>query len=73
MNIDELQKILRTVFRDQELCITEFSEMCDIEKWDSLSHLNLVLELESFTGKSFTFEEMESFTKVENILKVLVE
>ena len=73
MNIDELQKILRTVFRDQELCITEFSEMCDIEKWDSLSHLNLVLELESFSGKSFTFEEMESFTKVENILKVLVE
>ena len=73
MNVDELQKVLRTVFRDQELCITESSEMCDIEKWDSLSHLNLVLELESVTGKSFTVEEMESFTKVENILKVLVE
>jgi acyl carrier protein len=71
LKIGELEKIMRMIFKDQSLCITEYSKMEDIENWDSLSHLNLVLELESVTGKSLTFEQIESFTKIENILKVL--
>jgi acyl carrier protein len=42
-------------------------------EWDSLSHINLVLALETEFGVTFTPEQMAKIFSVKDILKVLEE
>lgn len=59
MNIrEELQKIFREVFFDEELVIFDDMTAEDVEDWDSLSHLNLIDAIEKRFGIEFTTEEM---------------
>jgi len=42
----QLQEIFREVFEDDDLVINEATSAADIEEWDSLMHVTLVLEVE---------------------------
>jgi acyl carrier protein len=68
----EIITIMSDVF---ELNLLEFEgdiKQEDIENWDSLSHLTLVVELEEFFSVSFEPEdisEMNSLAKIQEILQ----
>ncbi|HRH40430.1 MAG TPA: acyl carrier protein [Pyrinomonadaceae bacterium] len=69
--IDEkLQQIFKEIFSDVSQ-INENSKRADIEKWDSLNHLNLIVELEDKFDVSFTIEEIEDLDSVAKIVKKL--
>jgi acyl carrier protein len=41
-----LQNVFRQVFEDDELVITPETKAADIDAWDSINHVNLVLAVE---------------------------
>lgn len=45
--LKRLAEIFRDVFEDKELDIEEKNTASDIEEWDSLNHINLVVAIES--------------------------
>ena len=42
-----------------------------LEKWDSLGHLNVVMELEAAFGLSFSMDEAVGMQSVDEIIEVL--
>jgi acyl carrier protein len=71
-----MRKKIITIMSDVfELNLLEFEgdiKQEDIENWDSLSHLTLVVELEEFFSVSFEPEdisEMNSLAKIQEILQ----
>jgi acyl carrier protein len=44
--LNKLQEIFREVFEDDDLVIHEATSAADIEEWDSLMHVTLILEVE---------------------------
>lgn len=67
---DCILEIMKDVFGVEDIDKSVSQKNCD--KWDSLAHLNLIVELETEFGVSFEPEEigeMTSFDKVCEFLK----
>lgn len=63
-------EIMRSVFQTEKVDETCSQQNC--EKWDSMNHLNLIVELEMEFGVSFEPEEiaqMRNFDEVMHIVK----
>ena len=45
--------------------------MGDIEEWDSLANMNLLMELESIYNIRFTIDEMAQLNSTSNIIKTM--
>ena len=43
----------------------------EILSWDSIGHLNLILEIEDSLGVSFTKDEIESINSFEVLLEII--
>lgn len=63
----QLQVVFNEVFENCPI-ITEETTKADVENWDSLSHLTLILELESAFNISFEIEQIEQIKSVKDIL-----
>jgi acyl carrier protein len=46
-------------------------QMGDIEEWDSLANMNLLMELESIYNIRFTIDEMAQLNSISNIIKTM--
>jgi acyl carrier protein len=46
VTLDDLQGVFRHVFDDPDLVVSERTTANDVEGWDSLSHVQLILALE---------------------------
>lgn len=47
------------------------SDMKNTKNWDSLNHLNLIIELENAFNISFSMEEMEEMKSVSSIITII--
>lgn len=68
----KIKEIMASVFEVPADSLPDSFEQSDIESWDSLHHLNLIVELESAFDISYEPEEigeMNSFEKVVNYTK----
>jgi len=68
----KIKEIMASVFEVPVDSLPDSFEQSDIESWDSLHHLNLIVELESAFDISYEPEEigeMNSFEKVVNYTK----
>jgi acyl carrier protein len=54
----EMQKVFRTVFGDSELELRDEMTATDVDGWDSLAHLNLMIAIEREFGIRFATAEM---------------
>jgi len=59
-----LNGIFRQVFDDESLVVTRATTAKDIEEWDSLSHMNLVLAVETYFGIKVALGELRSLKNV---------
>jgi acyl carrier protein len=59
MEVDEnrLKQVLADIFKIDAQSINEDTSVDNVEKWDSLTHLNLVLALEDAFNITFTEEQ----------------
>ena len=57
VNMNKLKQVLADVFKIDFQTINDETSVDNVEKWDSLNHLNLVLALEEAFDISFTEEQ----------------
>jgi acyl carrier protein len=62
--LEILNGIFRMVFDDESLVVTRATTAKDIEEWDSLSHMNLVLAVETRFGIRIALGELKSLRNV---------
>ncbi len=70
ITIEKLQEIFKSVF-DQDTTINSNTSKADIGQWDSLAHLNLIVELEDNLGITFSKEEIANIKSVQDILNFI--
>jgi len=70
MNIQErLTKVFRTVFDNESITLTPDLTADDVDEWDSLSHINLMLAIELEFGIEFSQSEIQNFSNVGELLE----
>ena len=68
---EKLQEIFRDIFDDEELVITEEMTAADIEDWDSLAQINLIIAIEKEFGVKFNLEEISKLKNIGEILEII--
>ena len=68
---NEIKKVMASVFLVDENEISDDISQSNFEKWESLQHLMLIVEIESEFGVSFEPEEIVEMTSLELIEKYL--
>jgi acyl carrier protein len=63
--------VVASVFQLGGSAVGPTTGSANLEAWDSLGHLNLMLALEQEFGRSFSIEEMGAMTSVARIVDVL--
>lgn len=66
--VNRAQKVFRDVFDLDDLVINEEMVADDVEEWDSLSHIQLVVALEKAFSLKFTSREIMSWEKVGDLI-----
>lgn len=67
----QVQEIFRKIFNDSELIITHETTASDIEDWDSLEQINLLVAKEKHFNIKFNIDEVISLNNVGDIVKVI--
>lgn len=62
--IEELQEIFREIFDENDLVISRNTTAEDIEAWDSLTHLQLIMEVEQAFNVKFTTSQLKDMENV---------
>jgi acyl carrier protein len=70
---DELTNVFREVFGDDSITLNAQTTADDIDGWDSLSHINLIIAIEIAFGIEFTQHEIRSFNNVGDMQKCIDE
>lgn len=68
---DILNDVFRNVFDDEEIVVTETTTSDDIEDWDSLEHINLIVAIEKAFGIKFNIGEIHSMECVGDMAKLI--
>jgi len=68
---DRLEKVIREVFEIEAEIIDENWTSEDIPDWDSVGHLNLIMEVEKEFGIKIEIEEMFEIEKLGDITRIL--
>ena len=55
---DRMQDVFRDVFDDDEFAVADASTADDIDGWDSLMHINLIIAVERQFGVKFATAEI---------------
>jgi len=69
MIFEKLNLIFRTVFEDDDIEIRPDMTANDIDGWDSLSHVNLIVAVESAFSVRFTRKELLTFKNIGDLHK----
>lgn len=71
--INELQEIFREIFDEEELVISRDTTAEDIDDWDSLTHMQLIVEIEKKYGIKFTTAEIKKAANVGEFIDIIKE
>ena len=60
----EVQNVFRNVLKSESIVLQDETISADVPGWDSLTHVQLISEIESHFGIKFTLREMLSWKTV---------
>ena len=69
----ELNEVFQDVFDDESITVNDATTADDIEDWDSLEHINLVVAVEKQFGIKFTMGEVNGMKNVGAMVDIIVE
>lgn len=67
--MSEVQEIFRDITDNHTINLKEVTTSDDIEEWDSLTHIQLVVAIESHFKITFTADEIGSYNNVGEMCK----
>ena len=62
--IEKVNDIFKNVLDDNEVSVIYETSAMDVDEWDSLSHILLIVAIEKYFRIEFTAEEMSNFKNV---------
>ncbi len=68
---EEVQEIFRSQFHDPSLEIGPETTARDIEEWDSLNHVTLILAIETHFGVRFRLHEVAELQSVGQLFDLI--
>jgi len=69
--LNRLNEIFREVFDDDELVVAPETTANDVDGWDSLSHVNLIVAVEGRFNIRFSHKELLTFKNVGDLLNCI--
>ena len=69
---ERLNEVFRDVFDDEDITVNDATTADDIEDWDSLEHINLVVAVEKEFGIKFNMGEVNSFKNVGEMVDIIL-
>ena len=70
---ERLQPVFRDVFDDEEITVADETTAADIEDWDSLEHINLVVAVEKEFGFKFNMGEVNNMKNVGAMVDIILQ
>ncbi len=67
--MDTLTDVFRQVFADPEITLTTETTANDVDGWDSMSHVNLIMAVENRFNIRFNQKEIMSFRNVGDLAR----
>lgn len=68
---NRLQEVFRDIFGDENLVIKRETSAADIEEWDSIMHVNLVVAIEKEFTIKFALGELQALKNVGEMLDLI--
>ena len=69
--LEEVQEVFRSVFEDDSLVIARDTTASDVEGWDSLAHVTLLVSLERRFGIRFKSSEVADLKNVGELVDLV--
>lgn len=70
--MEKMTEIFRSVFDDDEIMLSDETNADDIEDWDSLEQINLVVNMEKIFKVEFNLEEVNQLQNVGEMANMIV-
>lgn len=70
--MDKVIAIFRDVFDDDNLIVTDATNSDDIEDWDSLEHIALIVSMEKEFNLKFDIKEVNKLENVGQMVDLIV-
>jgi len=68
-----LNDVFRDIFDDESISVIDITTANDIEDWDSLMHINLLLAVETEFSMKFNLSEVSEMQNVGDMVKLIAE
>jgi acyl carrier protein len=68
----KLNEVFQDVFDDASITVTDATTAKDVEGWDSLQHIDLVIAVEKKFGIKFSMGEVNSFKNVGEMVDTIL-
>ena len=68
----KLNEVFRDVFDDEEIVVSDETTADDIEDWDSLEHINLIVAVEDKFSVKFNMGEVKKFKNVGEMVDIIM-
>jgi len=69
--MDKLNDVFRMVFDDETLSVSETTTANDVDGWDSLTHINLIMAVEALFRIQFSSKDLGSLRNVGDLLGII--
>jgi len=69
--LQRLERVFCNVFNDESIQLHTDMSANDLEHWDSITHITLMVSVEQAFGVQFTSEEMSNFQDVGDLVACL--
>ena len=71
--LEKIQDILRDIFDDDELTVTETTCAADVEGWDSLQQISIIAAIEYEFKVKFSLTDMKNAENVGQLADVIAQ
>lgn len=69
---EALNGVFQDVFDDEDIRVSDATTAADIEDWDSLEHINLIVAVEKKFNIKFNMGEVNTFKNVGEMVDIIL-
>jgi acyl carrier protein len=70
--LNKLNKTFQEVFNDDDIQLTDNTTAADIEQWDSLTNVRLLIQIEQDFNISFNISEIADIPNVGELVDIII-